>query len=278
MVKVINFYLDESGSKCPDRKSNDQTPKHKKDFFAFGGVLVKQEDEDIARQLHENFCSEWKISYPLHSVEIRNHTENFHWLHKNEKKPKFIDELYNVMAKSPVIGIACTIDRPGYNHRYKETYGSNRWQLCKTAFNIVVERAAKYAKQQNYKLRILPEKCSKKDDNILKGYYQELINNGMPFDQKKSLLYSPLSPEDFQSILYEYKPKEKSSPMVQLADLYLWPMIMGGYPKGDKTYARLLKDRKLIDCFYKEHEIPYLGIKYSCFDLIYNNSKEASSI
>ena len=50
MLKVINLYLDESGSKCPDRKSNDQTPEHKKDFFAFGGVLVKEEDEAIARK------------------------------------------------------------------------------------------------------------------------------------------------------------------------------------------------------------------------------------
>ncbi len=272
MVQVINFYLDESGSKCPDRNPKDQLPKHGHDFFAFGGVLIKEEDEEKARQLYNNFCTKWNIDYPLHSVDIRHHSDKFHWLEQDKgKKTQFINELYDLMAQTPIIGIACTIDRPGYNYRYKPKYGSNRWQLCKTSFKIVVERAAKYAEKQDYKLRILPERCSKKDDNQLKSYYQELKTSGMPFEPKNSSQYSPLKAKDFQKLLYEFKPKRKSSPIVQLADLYLWPIAMGGYNKSERTYKRLLEDKKLIDCLYNDDEIGNLGIKYSCFDLVHTS-------
>jgi hypothetical protein len=54
--------------------------------------------------------------------------------------------------------------------------------------------------------------------------------------------------------------------MVQFADLYLWPMAMGGYDENNRPYKRLLEDGKLIDCIYNDAEVPHLGIKYSCFD------------
>ncbi len=119
MVKVINFYLDESGSKCPDRNPKDQLPDHGYDFFAFGGVLLKDEDQDQARQLHKNFCDDWNINYPLHSTDIRNCAKKFHWLNFDTKKRnKFLGELSDLVVQIPAIGIACTIDRPGYNHRF----------------------------------------------------------------------------------------------------------------------------------------------------------------
>ena len=270
MVKVINFYLDESGSKCPDRNPKEQLPGHGQDFFAFGGVLLKDEDENQARELYKNFCTKWKIDYPLHSTDIRNCSQKFHWLNSDDtNRNKFLFDLSNLMSQIPAIGIACTIDRPGYNHRYENLYGSERWHLCKTAFNIVVERAAKYAKKKDYRLRILPERCSKKDDDKLKRYYQNLKTLGMPFDQKNSSQYYPLTPQDFNNILYEFKPKYKSSPIVQIADLYLWPMAMGGYDKNNKPYNYLLQHKKLIDCLYNCDEVSYLGIKYSCFDLVH---------
>ncbi|CAN0497278.1 unnamed protein product, partial [Phaeothamnion confervicola] len=52
--------------------------------------------------------------------------------------------------------------------------------------------------------------------------------------------------------------------MIQLADLYLWPMSIGGYHKSNRTYARLIEDRKLIDCHLSAGDVSMLGIKYSC--------------
>jgi hypothetical protein len=98
---------------------------------------------------------------------------------------------------------------------------------------------------------------------------------GMPFSQSTSSKYRPLEAKDFKRLLYEFKLKEKTSPMIQLADLYLWPMAIGGYDQNNRTYQRLLEDGKLIDNLYSQEEILHLGIKYSCFDLVYAQSAEA---
>ena len=138
--------------------------------------------------------------------------------------------------------------------------------LCKTSFSIVVERAAKYADAQGYKLKVFPEKCSKKEDKILKSYYDSLKSDGTPFDSSSSGVYQPLQAEDLSRVLYEFKLKEKSSPLVQFADLILWPITIGGYNKNNRSYKHLYESKKLIDCLYSSDECKYLGIKYSCFD------------
>lgn len=271
MPNVINLYLDDSGTRHPDHKPG-RLPKHGHDYFALGGVLIKQEQEKIAPDLYKKFCDKWEINYPLHSVDIRNPQKQFKWVGNLTEKERqsFYEELYQLLAQSPVIGIACVIDRPGYNQRYLEQYGRQRWSLCKTAFTVLIERAAKYAENQGYKLRVLPEKCNKKEDKMLNGYYEDLKDKGMPFGQDTSVKYTPLNADDFKRLLYEFKLKEKSSPIVQLADLYLWPMAIGGYDKNNKPYKRLLEDTKLIDCFCEQNLLPYQGIKYSCFDLVNN--------
>jgi hypothetical protein len=275
MSKVINLYIDDSGTRHPDHKPS--LPKHGHDYFAFGGILIKQEDEQKARELYSKLCARWEINSPLHSVEIRNKTKNFKWIGKLNKDEQslFIEELYTVLSQSPLMGVACVIDRPGYNYRYREKYGRERWSLCKTAFKVLVERAAKYADSQAYKLRVLPEKCNPQEDRVLKGYYDDLKTMGMPFSQSTSSKYRPLEAKDFKRLLYEFKLKEKTSPMIQLADLYLWPMAIGGYDQNNRTYQRLLEDGKLIDNLYSQEEILHLGIKYSCFDLVYAQSAEA---
>ena len=70
MVKTVNLYMDESGTRHPAKKQGREAA-HKHDWFAFGGVLVRSEDEMKARDLHSAFCQNWKITYPLHSSEIR---------------------------------------------------------------------------------------------------------------------------------------------------------------------------------------------------------------
>jgi Protein of unknown function (DUF3800) len=272
MPNVMNFYIDESGTRHPDHDPGKRAA-HGYDWFAFGGILVKEEDEPKTRQLHAKFQAKWDIRCPLHSSEIRGQTDGFHWLADRDKadQERFYEQLYVLMRAVPVIGLACVIDRPGYNHRYKERYANERWSLCKTAFSIAVERAAKYAQQGGYRLRVLPERCNKLEDSVLKTYYGELTANGMPFAVDTSEHYGPLSPEEFRKTLYEFKLKSKSSPMAQLADLYLWPICMGGYHAGNRPYERLKSDGKLIECLIPEQAWENLGTKYSCFDLVQRN-------
>jgi Protein of unknown function (DUF3800) len=269
MPKVFNFYLDDSGTRHPDHKPGKR-PAHGYDWFALGGILVKDEDEQKARDLHKAFCTKWNFSDPIHSVEIRGRTGNFLWLEELSKpnQDNFFEELYLLMRDCPVIGISCVIDRPGYNARYAEKYAGQRWMLCKSAFNITVERAAKYARSIDYRLRVSPERCNRKEDGWMRGYYDDLRAKGSPFAADTSGKYAPLTAPQLNETLYEFKPKFKSSPMAQLADLFLWPMCMGGYNAKNRPYERLKQDGKLIECVLKEEDWPMLATKYYCFDSV----------
>jgi hypothetical protein len=266
MAKVVNFYMDDSGTRHPDHNPGKRAA-HGYDWFALGGILVKEEDEPLARRLHQEFCNDWEFDCPIHSVEVRGTTGGFSWLKDltDAEAKEFLEDLYLLMKNAPVIGLACVIDRPGYNARYREKY-TQRWTLCKTAFNVAAERAVKYARSQGYRLRIAPERCNKPEDARLKSYYADLKRDGLPFAKETSEKYAPLTSGDFQTTLYEFKPKFKSSPMAQFADLFLWPICMGGYHASNRTYRRLKEDNKLIECVITEADWPVLATKYSCFE------------
>jgi Protein of unknown function (DUF3800) len=266
MKRIMNFYMDDSGTRHPDHKAHRTA--HGNDWFSLGGIIIRAEHEAKARDLHRAFCDKWNIDYPLHSVDIRARSKRFFWLRDLDKRAlgEFLESLSELAISMPVIGVACVIDRPGYNARYREKYGRQRWSLCKTAFCVAVERATKYALTHGYKLRVLPEKCNKKDDEKLRGYYTELRKQGQPFSAESSAKYGPLESGDFHDSLYEFRVKDKKSPMAQIADLYLWPMCMGGYDPCNKPYQLLLQKGKLIDGILERKKRAVWGIKYSCFD------------
>jgi hypothetical protein len=268
---VMNLYIDDSGTRDPDRRP--ARANHGYDWFSLGGVLIKQEEEHIPRAVHAEFMARWEIDPDivfLHSAEIRGKTDSFTWLAglSAERRADFLEDLYRLMTSPPLLGFACIIDRPGYKHRYYEKYGRQPWSMCRTAFSVVVERAAKYASDRGYKLRVFVERADRVVDEWVKGYYEHLKANGMPFNPVTMEKYTPLTAEQLNTTLYEFRTKSKSSPLMQLADLYLWPMSIGGYHRGNQTYARLLADGMLIDCRLEIEMVPILGIKYSCFDLV----------
>jgi hypothetical protein len=268
-IKVMSLYMDDSGTRQPDRNPG-RRPAHGNDWFGLGGVLIKEENEEEVRQLYRQFCEHWKISVPLHSAEIRRRSGGFAWVGTlvQSKQDEFYEDLYQLMARSSVIGTCCVIDRPGYNDRYRERYGRQRWNLCKTAFAICVERAAKYARREGFKLKVYIERCDKETDKRMQEYYTMLRSQGMPFSADSSGKYAPLTPLELRETLYDFQRKYKSSSLIQFADLYLWPMCIGGYDNNNRTYKRLKSDGKLIDCLLPEEELPALGIKYSCWELV----------
>src|SRR5207248_945522 len=114
--------------------------------------------------------------------------------------------------------------------------------------------------------RVFVERSDQISDSWVRGYYNHLRTNGMPYDPGNIGKYAPLSTPELYETLYDLKFKNKSSPLMQIADLYLWPMSIGGYHRSNQTYARLLGDRKLIDAHLSPDEVPILGIKYSCWE------------
>ena len=268
MPKVMCLYLDDSGTRNPDRAVAKELTYS--DWFALGGYIAKEEDEGVIRTANAKFCEGWRITYPLHSYDIRAETKKFTWLGALDQREhrRFMRELSYMLLDVPVIGHACVVDRPGYNSRYRDKYGRQTWMLCKTAFSVVCERAAKHARTNGCRLRVYVEEGDKSADDKIREYYRELRTIGMPFATDASAKYAPLNPHELAYTLYDLDFKAKSSPMSQIADLYTYPMARGGYDPEYYPYTQLKTHKKLMDSIVSAEEIPHLGIKYSCFELI----------
>lgn len=260
------LYMDDSGTRHPD---HDAPGSRHRDWFALGGIMINEENKDVADALITAFRTRWPEldDRPFHSHEIRRRQDGFAWLAKaGHRAELFISELSALLLSLPVVGLACVIDRQGYNDRYKAQYGEDRWLLCKTAFAVTVERAVKQAIVNDRRVKIYVEKTSKKAGTLIKSYYQEIKRNGLWFDSTQSSKYKPVLAEQFNARLYDFKTKTKTSLLMQIADLYLWPMCIGGYQPTNKAYMALKEAGKLIDCFIANEELAERGIKYSCFE------------
>lgn len=268
-TRELFYYVDDSGSRDPDRNRNRKDKAAGvPDWFALGGIIVEAVDKAEIEARLDEFKKHWPEikDAPLRSYNIRNKSGAFRWLSElsAESQDTFYKELTGLMIGIPIVVAGCVVHRPGYNERYLKDYGERRWKLCKTAFNITVERAAKYAASKNAKLRVFVEQSDKPTEAQLKMYYDEMRAKGAPFDASRAAKYAPLTPSDLASTLREFRIKTKRSHLMQLADLALWPICKGGYSSADQSYTALRDNAKLLDAQCTEGS-GLLGIKYFCF-------------
>ena len=263
------LYIDDSGVRMPDHVP-DPVRNDRMDWFALGGIIV--DEEDLARSigLHRAFVDAWGIDYPLHSTKIRGRRREFSWLGRDEgRAARFHQELDQLLVSLPVAGTACVIDRPGYNQRYRDKYGDDRWLMCKTAYAIVVERALKFARARGASLEIFYEEAGKDEDRNLLRYHKSLKAEGMPFDKQTSADYSELGADIFKThLLGDPTRLTKKSALIQVADLYLYPIVKAGYQDGYPPYEKLVEAGRIVDTMVDEQDRASLGVKYSCFDLV----------
>jgi hypothetical protein len=267
-MKHYRLYIDDTGNRRPD-KPGAAASDLARDCFGLGGILVLEDDIDATVAAHKVFCAQWSVNAPLHSVKIRGCRGAFAWLGEDEsKRIAFMLALENFLVALPILGFAAVIDRPGYHARYATRYQGKPWWLCKTACTVLVERAAKYVQSQGGTLSICFEQTGKKEDKELLRYIQDLRSDGMPFGQSANDDYAALSAAEFQAILRGTPERfGKQNPLIQIADLVLYPMARGGYERNYRPYRALLDAGKLIDYHLTEAQRPHLGIKYSCFDM-----------
>jgi hypothetical protein len=267
MKQKYFLYIDDSGTRFPD-KTDDLVRKDGMDHFALGGVLVADKDVHDIIKRHSDFCKKWKITYPLHSTEIRGKRHTFSWLEKSAKtNEKFLGELQDLLLSLPVIGFAAVVHRPGYNARYEKLYGEKRWWMCKTAFSILLERVGKYLKNNNGIAEVRFEGVGKREDKALIQYCKDLKKSGMPFDAKTSSKYKNLNASDFGELfLGDPRWRKKDNEFVQIADLYLYPMAKRKYDPTYNPWIKLFENAKVIDALIPACDWPECGIKYSCFD------------
>ena len=265
MEDEVHLFIDDIGSRESNKEPNLQR-RDGLDCFGLGGVMIDYQYINGVWKSYQDFCGKWKITYPLHSHEIRGGRDNFKWLKNPEIAADFMPDFTNFLCSLPVMGIATIIDRPGYVNRYHERYNGDPWFMDRTALTILLERAAKYADSKGKHLRVFFEQCGKNEDRDLISCAKALKVTGMPFANANSN-YNGLVADDFKRIIRgDPRGKTKKLAQIQIADIYLYPMAKGGYDSEYKPYKQLKQAGKIIDAVLDSDEIDSLGIKYSCFD------------
>lgn len=256
------LFIDESGSPKPN-------PKDTAPYFALGGVLVKRVDEVVIEQAVAGFKQRWNISLdtPLHGSEIRSKKRKFAWLGKlsEPERNNFMVDLTKTITSLPITVHACVVSRQGYHNRYLEKYGDNTWEMMKSAFSILVERSVKFVGDKNESIMIYYEEAGKKEDRLLKQYFNEIRESGHPFNSNNASKYSPLNAERISKCLRGIEGKKKSNPILQIADLCLYPVARGKDKPGDRAYLALKENQILVDSQLSSEVIKSRGIKYYCF-------------
>ncbi len=267
-MRTFCFYMDDSGSRYPD-KHNDGGAATKWDAFVLGGVLIDEARKDDVKNMLADFRARWPQinGREFRSRDIRCKTERFRWLATEaaEKQRDFFSDLDRLMAELPVHALACVVDRPGYNFRYQDAYAGKPWMLCRTAFVIAVERAVKVCRHFDARLRVIVEESNPVEDKLLSSYYEELRSDGHPFNAERAAIYSPVRADEFAKTLLEFSVKKKANPYLQIADLVVWPLRVSGYDKLHAAYLKLKNSGKLVESMAGP-DVGLLGTKYSCFE------------
>lgn len=257
------LFIDESGSPKPSLLDTAS-------YFALGGVLVKRADEQLIEDRVKEFKQRWNIdeNTPLHGNEIRSKKKNFAWLGKlsDAKRNEFMEDLTNTISSLPIIVHACVVSRQGYLDRYLGKYGEDTWEMMKSAFSILVERAAKYVADSDESIMIYYEKAGKREDALMEGYFRAIKETGHPFDSSNSSKYSPLTGNELSKYLRGIDGKSKSNAILQIADLCLYPVARNKDRPGDRAYLALQESSILVDSRLPTDKVGSQGIKYYCFD------------
>ena len=83
-MTLFHLYIDDSGTRRPDRKVNPPRADGV-DHFALGGILINEEDISKLLDAHSSLLERWGLDVPLHSTRIRGRRGNFAWLGENEQ-------------------------------------------------------------------------------------------------------------------------------------------------------------------------------------------------
>ena len=266
MSRPLTLYMDETGNRHPDKKSD--ASRLGRDWFGFGGILVKGEDNDEVRALRQSFAEKWKLGdNPAHITDMLSEHKKFAWLGRvsQSQRDEFWDDWRKVLCRAPVMGLGCVVDRPGYVARGYLKKHADAWRLCRSAFDITVERAVKIARLEGRKLHIVFEQDAAINLSIT-NYFKNLKENGLGFDAGNSAKYTPLTQAIFAETLGRIQHKPKAHPLLQLADSYIYAMSRHAYDKKFALYRHLRDAKRIADFALENEHLPHMGVKYYCFD------------
>jgi hypothetical protein len=148
---------------------------------------------------------------------------------------------------------------------YGSRVGDAKWLLCRSAFDILIDRSGKYAKFQNRRLRVFYERADPSTDERVEDYFRNIKTAGLAFDPTTSAKYAPLTQPEFASVLLSIEGKDKNNRMVQIADSYIYSIARGSYDPKFDIYKRISDGGKLITSQVPGDQAAILGIKKYCF-------------
>lgn len=266
MARLI-YYMDETGNRRPDKKGHQNAQG--RDCFALGGYLLWDSDREAVREAHRRFCQRWNVHAPFHLTDMLSARKRFSWLGNlsDKERSRFWEEYKDFLAAIPALGTGCVISRSGYVARgYLEQYRDSKWFLCRSAFDITIERAVKFAQFKRAKLDIVFE-SDPPFNPIMQTYFQNLKENGLEFNAERAEKYGPLTAEDFQATLGRCEYKGKENPFIQIADSYIYAIARQKYDRFFSVFCRLRDNARIINFALKDADrIKAMGIKYYCFD------------
>lgn len=259
--------MDETGNRRPDKKPYNTNQG--RDWFALGGFLLWDNDKEAVKSAHKSFCGQWNVRSPLHITDMLSTRKGFSWLGRltDREHSRFWSEYKDFLSAIPALGTGCVISRSGYVARgYLEKHKDSKWFLCRSAFDITVERAVKYAMSKRVKLDIVFESDAPFNP-IMKGYFENLKENGLEFDRSNSGKYAPLSVRDFAATLGKIEYRDKANVFMQVADSYIYAIARQKYDRNFDLYRRLRDNARIINFALGDADrIKAMGIKHYCFD------------
>src|SRR3546814_5899677 len=137
MKKTYHLYFDDTGSRDPDKADlvDGDVRRDRMDCFAFGGVLVKNEEVDGIFAAQNAVCRAHDIDYPLHSWAIRGARGKFAWLKAPEKAGNFHAAIEEYLLSLPIVALACVINRPGYVRSEERRVGKECVSTCRSRWS-----------------------------------------------------------------------------------------------------------------------------------------------
>ncbi|WP_244428282.1 DUF3800 domain-containing protein [Sinorhizobium fredii] len=263
-MEHLIFFMDDFGTRTMCKPGVEQPLPLNEFSFGLGGIIVPSESVGELSDAVLAFCERWDVP-ELHGNKIRGRKGKFGFLKTDDDaRERFFSELDGLISDPRITAHGCVICRLGYRDRYLEKHPvASRWQMSRTAFDISVERAAKYARTIGRQMSVVYERTGKAEDRLIGSYFKGLLAAGTEFDAQTSAVHAPLSPSELAETLGTIWPDGKNNPMLQLADLVLHPLCNQPTKRPDRAYERLLATQQIID--FKSDD-PTIAVKYSCYD------------
>lgn len=209
-ITTYYLYLDECGDQ--NLTSFDKSFP----IFTLYGILVSEKKltqfEEAINAIKREFWNDENVIF--HSREIRKHQRRFVNLNDSSTKEGFYNRINNLLSHNGIyVVVCCTVPK----YHCIEKHGKDI-DIYGIALSYVLQRSIFYLDEAEPtgKLRIIVEKRGKREDRILRDYYNRLLEKGIkycPTERLKAHIHD-----------FNFSSKAENINGLQIADLIAYPI------------------------------------------------------